>query len=149
MNKALLLLPALLLSASCGRNTQTGSIEKWKQEVIQAEHDFARMAADSGIQAAFLKFAAYNAVLMRGNKLVIGRDEIISFFAKQPIDDSSVSLAWEPDFVEVSGSGDLAYTYGKYIYTYTDSGGEKQESTGIFHTVWKRQPDGSWRFVWD
>ena len=20
---------------------------------------------------------------------------------------------------------------------------------GVFHTVWKRQPDGSWKFVWD
>jgi len=64
-------------------------------------------------------------------------------------DSENVSLVWEPDFVDVSASGDLAYTYGKFIYTLTDSLGKDQVMEGIFHTVWKRQTDGTWKFVWD
>ena len=58
-------------------------------------------------------------------------------------------LIWKPDFVDVSASGDLAYTYGAYTYSYKDSTGAIVEQGGIFHTVWKRQADGGWRFVWD
>ena len=58
-------------------------------------------------------------------------------------------LKWKPDFVDVAASGDLGYTYGHYTYSYIDSTGKAAEDKGIFHTVWKRQPDGNWRFVWD
>lgn len=36
-----------------------------------------------------------------------------------------------------------------YTYSVTDSTGETKSSSGIFHTVWKRQADGTWKFVWD
>jgi ketosteroid isomerase-like protein len=49
----------------------------------------------------------------------------------------------------VSACGDLGYTWGSYTFTATDSLGATHRSEGIFHTVWKRQPDGSWKFVWD
>jgi ketosteroid isomerase-like protein len=43
----------------------------------------------------------------------------------------------------------MAYTYGSYIFTTIDASGNKQESRGKFHTVWKKQADGSWKFVYD
>ena len=51
--------------------------------------------------------------------------------------------------MDVSESGDLAYTYGKYTFSAFDSNAKKIEAKGIFHTVWKRQEDGSWKFVYD
>ena len=30
-----------------------------------------------------------------------------------------------------------------------DSTGKTNENRGAFHTVWKKQKDGSWRYVWD
>ena len=123
--------------------------DKAKQEIIDAERAFNNMAQDEGIAAAFLHFAADSAVLMRNNKLIVGKAAIeISFgnnFAKQ----EGVSLTWEPEFVDVAKSGDLGYTYGKYIYSVTDSSGAISRDTGIFHTVWKLQENGEWKFVWD
>jgi ketosteroid isomerase-like protein len=60
-----------------------------------------------------------------------------------------VSLKWTPDFIDVAASCDLGYTYGKYTFAVTDSTGKVNESRGYFHTVWKKQKDGNWRFVWD
>ena len=137
------------LLCSCGNPQPAGSIEDWKKEIIQTEQDFAQMAADSGIRNAFLNYAAEDAVLMRNNSIVSGKNGIGAFFDNQPMDEASISLEWKPDFVDVSASGDLGYTYGKFVFTLTDSSGQKNESTGIFHTVWKRQADGTWRFVWD
>jgi ketosteroid isomerase-like protein len=56
---------------------------------------------------------------------------------------------WTPDFIEVSADGTLGYTYGKYVWKIKQANGTIKELLGIFHTVWKRQPDGSWKYVWD
>ena len=143
-NLSLNLIISLLLLTSCATETKTNSIEKWKQEIRQVEEDFANMAAEKGIHDAFLFYAADDAVLKRGS-LVIGKNAIDKHLEKS----NSKNLSWSPDFVDVSTSGDLGYTYGKYIYKYTDSIGKPLEDTGVFHTVWKRQTNGSWKFVWD
>ena len=140
---------SLLLLTACKQGPQEDQAALWKQEITQAESDFARMALEQGIEPAFLAFAAEDAVLMRNNQVVRGRDEIREWFAKRPSDPSKIKLEWKPDFVEVSASGDLGYTYGAYTLTVIDSTGAAQTQTGIFHTVWKRQADGTWRFVWD
>jgi len=134
----------LILFCSCQTESKKDSVEKWKQEIRKAEEDFAQMAKEKGIHDAFMSFAADDAVLQRG-ELIIGK-EAIDQHLKRSI---SKNLAWSPDFVDVSSSGDLGYTYGKYVFTYNDSIGNPLEDIGIFHTVWKRQVDGTWKFVWD
>jgi ketosteroid isomerase-like protein len=122
-------------------------MQKLKQEIEDTEIAFARMAIDSGIETAFKAYAAPDAVMKRGNKLVSGYDSIVAYLDKTK--QAGAELNWSPDFISVSRSGDLAYTYGQFIYTFPDSAGVIQKQEGFFHTVWKRQPDGKWKFVWD
>lgn len=143
-----LVIPAILLYA-CNPGSENGPVEQWKQEIVNTEHDFAAMAGEVGIEEAFLHFAAQEAVLMRNNTVVKGKESIREFFQNQQLPYSDISLEWAPDFVDVSASGDLGYTYGQFVFSFTDSTGNTVENTGIFHTVWKRQPDGTWRYVWD
>ena len=145
-NKLIILVLVVIIQA-CANNSQEEQLAQWKQEIVQAEKDFSAMAGDDGIPAAFLAFAAQDAVLKRGNNLVVGWGAIEERFAQQT--QGNVKLEWSPDFVDVSASGDLGYTYGNYTLTSTDSLGNEVENTGIFHTVWKRQANGEWRFVWD
>ena len=144
----LVMLSSLLILSSCkmGKEKQT---EQWKTEIRQTEQSFAEMAQKEGIPKAFLSYAANDVVLLRNNKLIKGKEALQAYYSQQPNPTEKVSLIWKPDFVDVSSSGDLGYTYGSYQYTVTDSLGNTKTSEGIFHTVWKRQPDGSWRFVWD
>lgn len=136
-------------SCDSGKEKNDVSQQKWKDEINTTEKEFARMAIDEGIPAAFLEYAADDAVLLRNNNLIIGREALRESYSGQKAGGTKVSLSWSPDFVDVSLSGDLGYTYGKYTYTATDSVGHTNVVEGIFHTVWKRQPDGKWRFVWD
>jgi len=150
MKYKLIFIPAiLLLLASCSHSTVENPVDKWKQEIVETEKEFSDMAGEVGIPAAFILYAADDAVVLRGDQLVVGKSELIAFYQDQYGENRDVKLTWEPDFVDVSSSGDLGYTYGQYTYSYIDSTGTTIESTGIFHTVWKRQPDGTWRFVWD
>ena len=134
----------IVIFISC---SQSGRLEDDKKEVMQTELAFAQMAKEQGVKKAFLAFAADSAVLNRGEKILKGQQDLITYFSN-PIW-KSASLQWKPDFVDVSASGDLAYTYGSYTYSSKDSSGGISSSQGIFHTIWKRQKDGSWKFVWD
>jgi len=147
--KMRLFIPLMLLLCSCNTEPEKDSVEKWKQEIIETEEAFSELAGKKGISTAFMTYAAEEAVLMRDNKLVIGRKNLAELFENQESGPEDEKLSWKPDFVDVSASGDLGYTYGHFTYSYTDSTGTKVENRGIFHTVWKRQADGSWRFVWD
>ena len=125
----------------------SNSIEVYKKEIMETEKAFAQMAKKEGLKKAFLEYAAEEAVLLRNNSIVNGKSEIAQYFDKQTLSD--VKLEWEPDFIDVSKAGDLGYTYGKYNFEAKDSSGQIIQSKGIFHTVWKKQANGKWLFVWD
>jgi hypothetical protein len=57
-------------------------------------------------------------------------------------------LAWQPIFARVSIAGDLGYTTGPWEYK-DNIKDEKPSGYGNFVTVWKKQADGSWKFVVD
>ena len=139
----------LSVHLACNPKPSDAQILHWKEEIRQTEQAFSALSEKEGMATAFLAYAAEDAVLMRNNKLIKGYDAIEDRFKANPVVPSAATLTWEPDFVDVSGSGDLGYTYGTYTLVTTDSLGNNSTSTGVFHTVWKRQEDGSWKFVWD
>jgi ketosteroid isomerase-like protein len=146
------LLPAivsLILLSGCHTKSEGERADQWKQEIRETEQAFSDLSEKEGIARAFLAYAAEDAVLMRNNQLIEGREAIAKRLEENQPYLENATLTWKPDFVEVSASGELGYTYGSYTMTTADSLGNKSESTGVFHTVWKRQKDGAWRFVWD
>lgn len=135
-----------MLLISC--NPKENLTEKWKKEIMDAEVAFSKLVQEEGMQKGFLTYAADDVVVKRGEELIIGIDSLKKSYTDEKKSET-INLSWKPDFVAVSSSGDLGYTYGKYRYITTDSVGDTTTQTGIFHTVWKRQEDGEWRFVWD
>ncbi len=122
--------------------------DKFKQEIVQAEQDFAKMVKEQGMQAGFTFYADSNAVIRRGDETLIkGKKAIEENYSNPKYKD--VLLVWEADFVDVAESGDLGYTYGHYTFEAKDSLGNPIKAEGTFHTVWKRQSDGTWKYVWD
>lgn len=136
----------LLLIALFGSCQPKPDLLQTKQEIRDAEAAFDKAAKEKGIAEAFYEFAAEDATINRG-KLVHGRDAIREFYLNAKME--TVQLNWSPDSVFVSQSADMGYTYGKYKLVETDSTGKSSTKEGIFHTVWKKQKDGSWKYVWD
>jgi ketosteroid isomerase-like protein len=137
-----------LLHFSCTESPKTADLETIKKEIVKAEKDFETMAGEKGVAEAFSHFADSNAVIKRQNDTLInGKDAIRNYYAN-PAYKNAVAT-WAPDFVDVSENGDMAYTYGKYTWEFKDSAMKSTIYQGVFHTVWKRQKDGSWKYVWD
>ena len=131
----------------CSHNS-TGLREKSKIEIAAAEKDFAKMAEEKGIAEAFAFFADSNAVIKRQHDTLIqGKENIRNFYSAEFY--KTATVKWAPDFIDAAESGDFGYTYGKYTWQSKDSTGKTEEFHGVFHTIWKRQNDGSWRYVWD
>lgn len=136
-----------LLLTACSIGTDKSRIENAKEELIQTEKAFEAMAKERGLSEAFSYYADTAAALNRGSYVIHGKDSIRLFYLAPRY--NGVQLLWKPDFVEVSATADLGYTYGRFTFTTHDSTGQAIVSKGIFHTVWKKQADGQWRFVWD
>jgi ketosteroid isomerase-like protein len=62
--------------------------------------------------------------------------------------DKKPLLAWQPAFAGMAASGDMGFTTGPWE-SKEDIKDEKPQGYGHFMTVWKKQPDGSWKFVVD
>ena len=137
-----------ILFASLTASAQSAK-EKAIAAITKAENDFSAMASEKGIEAAFTYYAANDAIIKRGNdSLIYGKAGITNFYSKDVF--KKAILKWSPDFTDASESGDLGYTFGKYTWQLKDDQGKMvEESAGIFHSVWKKQTDGSWKFVWD
>jgi ketosteroid isomerase-like protein len=130
---ALLMLACL---AGCAYQTSRGAAE----EVMQADRDFAARAATAGLRAAFVEFAAPDAMLFRAGVGPIRGPQAIgeSFDAA-----ASATLVWAPEAAEVAASGDLGYTWGWYTFT-----ADGKSSTGNYVSIWRRV-DRRWRYVID
>lgn len=112
------------------------------REIQQADIDFSNFSREHGMRKAFMEFIDDDGVLMRDNHMPIVGANAIDFITS--INDSTITLAWEPLGGEMSVSGDLGYTYG--VYELKDS---LNIQKGTYVTIWKKQANGKWKFVLD
>lgn len=112
------------------------------------ERNFRDDLKSHGVQSAFYKYAAENAVIKRQNDTLIIGNQAIKNYYSNPIY-KTATADWSPDFIDVSDDGSMAYTYGRYKWNFIDRTGKASIHEGVFHTVWKKMADGSWKYVWD
>ena len=116
------------------------------QVLIEADSNFSKMSENQGIAKAFIHFADTNVVLLRDNPIK-GKPALIDAYKDNM--DFDFSLTWIPEFADIAKSGDLGYTWGKYLISAPDSLGNTMQQTGYYVSVWKRQQDGQWKYVLD
>lgn len=144
MKRFALLIGVLLIAAGCGENVNTTQV---KTDLMEVDRAFSMASTEFGTPEAFKRFMADSATLLRdGSYPITGREAIGNIFSNWPPEGK---LTWEPVFVDVSRAGDLGYTIGEYLYTDVDSAGNEVSGRGYYITIWKKQPDGQWKYVFD
>lgn len=108
-----------------------------------------RFAADVGARggAAFADWFAADAVsLSNGKAPIFGAVAIVKSATWLP---KEYQLTWTPTDALMGPSGDMGYTWGHFEGHSKDSNGNPVTASGRYITVWRKQPDGSWKVVLD
>jgi ketosteroid isomerase-like protein len=120
---------------------------KLKQEVAAMEDAFCAMAKEKGVLAAFQHFAAPDVAFIDTDpRRFRGPAAVQERMGAFP---SGASLTWSAHFTDVSADGTLGYNYGRYEIRGPGPDGKERVGGGWFLSIWKKQPDGSWKYVMD
>jgi ketosteroid isomerase-like protein len=115
-----------------------------KQQMINADIAFSKLSVEKGVKHAFLEYLDSNGVLLKpGNFPIVGADAIDYLIQ---MDDSAYTLQWRPRDGMVAQSGELGYTFGVYALK---PSAKDTVIYGTYVSIWKKQGDGSWKFVLD
>jgi len=128
-----LLSGALALLAACASAPAEQAVTP--APVIAAERAFAARAGEIGWIPAFREYTAPDGM--------VGNFENAPQSLAATPDDGSRNLFWWPAYAGIARSGDFGFTTGPF------SVDEARTPRGQYFTVWRRQPDGSWKWIWD
>jgi len=156
MGKLLATLALLALAAPLVAAQKTRSQAHTRREnpadaamaaLLQVDRDFAKTGADKNLES-FLSFVAedvrfYSAGVMRTGKLAF-REGWAKGFA-----DPNWTITWAPLYAEAAQSADLGYTTGSFEIHEKSSDGTPVVRKGSYVTIWRKQPDGTWRVALD
>lgn len=117
---------------------QPPSLQSDFDAMVATERAFSKLSEEKGIKDSFAAYIAEDGILFRGGSWVKGK----SWTLEHP--NPPVTLVWWPSHAGISSSGDLGWTTGPYEVRQGD-----EKGYGNFVTVWRKQPDGSWRFAID
>jgi ketosteroid isomerase-like protein len=132
----------ILFVAACATAPPAGNAAAARDDLMRVDADFSSMSETRGAAAAFAAYAAPDAIVLAEYPRRRGLDAVRAQFSAAP---PASRLTWKPAVADVARSGDLGYTVG--TYELRSPGGLVR--TGKYMTVWKKQPDGSWKFVAD
>jgi ketosteroid isomerase-like protein len=135
----------LIFGAVIGVAAQTSSQNKKLTSLVETERAFSRTSEEKGIRESFAEFIAEDGILFRPDP-VAGK----KWMQEHPLprSDKRPLLTWQPIFAGISRAGDMGYTTGPWQYK-NDIKDAKPVAFGDFMTVWKKQPDGHWKFAVD
>jgi ketosteroid isomerase-like protein len=102
--------------------------------VVAAERAFAADGLELGVQASFFKHSAPEGI-------VFGPEPILAKAAFGEPRPKGKPLVWWPLWAAIARSGDLGFTTGPYTFD--------GQPRGYYFTVWAKQADGAWRWLYD
>jgi len=119
------------------------------QRMVASERAFAAATAELGVRDGFLTFFADDAVqfepgttgrdarLVAAGPVLAGRP-----LARLPL---GARLMWNPHAGQISSDGDIGWLTGPYVVMTEAT--KALAGQGAYFSVWKHQPNGTWR-VW-
>jgi ketosteroid isomerase-like protein len=134
---ALTLTPGLPGVVMAGEGPGT---EDLAADLRATEESFAKTMADRD-HAAFVSFLAEETVFFGREGEIRGREAVAA--AWRPLYQSpGAPFSWQPESATVLESGTLGLTSGPIF-------APDGRRVGTFNSVWRREPDGNWKVVFD
>jgi uncharacterized protein (TIGR02246 family) len=138
---------ALGATAGCGAQRSVNLVAE-EAAIRSTDANWLAAATAHDLEHTLPFWADDATILPPGAPAVVGKAAIRQFVAGA-FATPGFSINWKTDKVEVSQSGDFAYSSGTDRISFTTPDGKSvtEESRGV--AVWKKQPDGSWKCIMD
>jgi ketosteroid isomerase-like protein len=151
--KAAITSAAMLALSSCDKAQHdrvgagdTAAVEKMLRDNETRWNALYKARDAAGLAAIY----ANDAALANPGVALVEGAPAIGTAVTQFVSDPNLDVQFGADRVQVAQSGDLAYTRGHFTMRSTDPATRQPRTdTGNYLTVWKKQPDGSWKAVED
>ena len=113
-----------------------------RDALLQVDRDFAAMSEAQGAVAAYYHFSAENVILLPPGREVREGREVI--YQEDSAEGFPGQLTWIPEDADVSGSGDLGWSWGWWIYTLESADGNDIDRRGKYLFLWEKE-SGEWK----
>ena len=132
------------LSMVCMACEQQPDMRGEEAALLQVDREFSALTATEGYIEAYYRYSADQVLLLPpGTQPRRGREVIYR-------EDSEEGLLGHlqgfPEDGSVSSSGDLGWTWGRWVFTVEDEQGNSQESHGKYLNVWGKI-GGQWKLI--
>jgi ketosteroid isomerase-like protein len=106
-------------------------------------------ATVQGGAAAWAEYFAPNGSMISDTGAPILGKAAIRKVMEPILDVQKVSLRWQPTRAGILIPGNLGWTVGTFVRIWKTNEGKTLKLTGTYSTIWKKQPDGTWKAVLD
>ncbi|MFQ5549378.1 MAG: SgcJ/EcaC family oxidoreductase, partial [Woeseia sp.] len=120
-------------------------VETEKNAVRELDRQWESATAASGAEG-WISFVTEDAVIYPPDGPVVRGREAVGEYMEHLLP-PDLSVRWQPDYVEVSGTGDLATMFGTYEITASGAAGDSPVSRGKYGNAWTKKADGGWKVV--
>ena len=135
---------SLLVIAIVSCNQQKVDTKLEGEKVMKLSKEWSEVASTGDVEKTVSYWADDAFVMSAGQPPLKGKPAI-----RQMVEESykipGFRISWQPQSVEVSESGDMAYIIENSQVSMTDSTGKPVILRNKSVSIWRKQPDGSWK----
>jgi uncharacterized protein (TIGR02246 family) len=145
--KKITIIASALFILSCNQSKKIDTKAEG-EKLMQLSKEWSQVASTKDIEKT-LSYWADNAVLMSAGQPPLKGKQAIRQMIEESFKIPGFRISWQPQSVEVSESGDIAYMIEDSQISYSDSTGKPTTITNKAVSIWHKQKDGSWKNVVD
>ena len=119
-----------------------------RARILQLDAEWSEAAQTRDVDRVVSYWADDATVLPPGGPAIVGKAAIREFVAKS-FENPSFRISWKTNDVVVSPGGDFAYGIGANRVNVSAPDGTPVTIDGKAVTIWRREPDRSWKCVVD
>jgi uncharacterized protein (TIGR02246 family) len=134
----------LLVVTIISCNQQTVDTKSEGEKVMKLSKEWSEVASKGDVEKTVSYWADDAFVMSAGHSPLNGKAAI-----RKMVEESykipGFRISWDPQSVEVSESGDMAYIIENSEVSFTDSTGQQVTLKNKAVSIWRKQSDGSWK----
>ena len=144
-----LFLPVIILIFIVACTETKVDLKTEEAAIIKADSIWSALSAEGKDIDKILSYWAEDAVVIPPGQPVVKGKEALRKFVEESFKIPGFSISWKSSEVKLSPDGKLAYLYAENMTTINDSTGNKISMPGRGYSIWRKEPDGSWKCVVD